>query len=393
MRAFHSRQSIVFIFIAPIVFWQGTTAAGDTDPKVHKKKLERVRVQIKSIQKTLGLIESERNSVIGQLKQIERKYGQISKSLGGFQTQATEIRQRLASIKVRIGTLRTSVKHQGKMLADQLRSAYMMGHEDRLKLLLNQDDPTRISRLLLYYEYLNRDRVLKLSKYQRELNELGRIEIEHLRESERLTVLLDRKKSEQKNLEQVRSMRNEVLISLDKDLKNKGNKLSQLKANERQITELLLSIQRIMENFPMDDSPNLPFHKMRGRLTWPGNGKLIKRFGARRMGGRWDGVLIGATEGASVRAISRGRVAYSDWLRGYGFITILDHGDGYMTLYAFNQSLYKEVGDWVDTGEVIASVGRSGGQSRPGLYFGIRKNGEPINPETWCRRVRGGRVG
>ena len=393
MRAFYSRQSIVFIFFATIVFWQGATAAGDTDPKVHKKKLERVRVQIKSIQKTLGLIESERNSVIGQLKTIERQYGQIAKSLEGLQTQSMALRQRLASIKARIGTLRTSVKQQGEMLADQLRSAYMMGREDRLKLLLNQDDPTRISRLLLYYEYLNRDRVLKLSNYQSELNELGRIENEHLRKSKQLAALLGRKKNEQKNLEQVRSTRNQVLASLDRELKNKGDKLSHLKANEQKITNLLLSIQRIMENFPLDESPSLPFHKMRGRLTWPVNGKLIKRFGARRIGGRWDGVLIGATEGTPVRAISRGRVAYSDWLRGYGFITILDHGDGYMTLYAFNQSLYKEVGDWVDTGEVIASVGRSGGRSKPGLYFGIRKSGEPINPLTWCKRVRGGRVG
>ena len=365
------RRSIVLVFFVPIIFWQGAADARDTDPKAHKKNLEQVRVKIKSIQKTLGLIESERSGVIDQLKTTERKYGQIAKSLEGLETQSIELRRHLGSIKARVGTLRTSVKQQSGMLADQLRSAYMMGREDRLKLLLNQDDPTRISRLLLYYEYLNRDRVLKLSNYQSELNELGRIENEHLQESERLAALLDRKKIEQKNLRQVRSTRNKVLASLDQELKNKGDKLSDLKANERQITNLLLSIQRTKENFPQDESPSLPFHKMRGRLTWPVNGKLIKRFGAKRMGGRWDGVLIGATEGAPVRAISRGRVAYSDWLRGYGFITILDHGDDYMTLYAFNQSLYKEVGDWVDTGEVIASVGRSGGRSRPGLYFGI----------------------
>jgi len=393
MCSFYSQRPIIFIFIAPIVFWQGAIAVGDTDLNVHKEKLGRVRVQIKSIQKALGLIESERNSVIGQLKIIEWEYGQFARSIGRLQTQATDLRRHLASIKVRIRSLRASVKQQSGMLAHQLRSAYMMGREDRLKILLNQDDPARISRLMLYYEYLNQDRVLKLSNYQHELNELGRIENEHLEESAQLVALLERKKIEQKNLERVRAMRSDVLVSLDQELKHKGDKLSQLKANERQITELLLSIQRIMGNFPLDESPSMPFREMRGRLTWPVNGKLIKRFGAQRMGGQWDGVLIGAAEGASVRAILRGRVAYSDWLRGYGFITILDHGDGYMTLYAFNQSLYKEVGDWVDTGEVIASVGKSGGRATPGLYFGIRKSGKPINPVTWCKRVRGEWVG
>lgn len=394
MYALLVRQWIVFISIIAVGLWGvGVVANANPNPKVKRKQLETVRAKIKSVQQSLDSIQIERNSVVGQLKTIERDYGKITKSLRNLQAQTAIQRRHLKETKVKAEKLRASVNQQSEMLAVQLRSAYLMGRENRLKLVLNQEDPARINRLLVYYDYLHKARVLQLSKIQQKLGELGRIESEHLQESARLIQMLERKKSEQQRLGGVRLARKQVVAQLEREVKNKGDQLSQLRANERQLTELLLSLQRIMDDFPLKKGASVPFHQLQGRLTWPIKGKLIKRFGAKRRQGRWDGVLIGAQEGTPVRAISSGRIAYSDWLRGYGLLTIMDHGDGYMTLYAFNQSLYKEVGEWVETGEVIAGVGRSGGRLQTGLYFGIRKRGEPINPVKWCQRVRGGRVG
>jgi septal ring factor EnvC (AmiA/AmiB activator) len=137
-----------------------------------------------------------------------------------------------------------------------------------------------------------------------------------------------------------------------------------------------------------DDSSELKsdFSTLKGKLPWPVSGRLAQKFGSPRSEGAWDGVLIDAREGMEIKAVTRGKVVYAEWLRGYGLLTIIDHGQGYMTLYAFNQSLYKRMGDLVEAGDVIASVGQSGGRSQAGLYFGIRKKGVPIDPLEWCRR-------
>jgi septal ring factor EnvC (AmiA/AmiB activator) len=132
------------------------------------------------------------------------------------------------------------------------------------------------------------------------------------------------------------------------------------------------------------------FAALKGKLPWPLAGRTVVRFGSRRRpsGLRWDGLVIAAPLGTEVRAVHRGRVAFSDWLRGFGLLLILDHGDGYMTLYGYNQSLFKEVGEWVETGEPVALAGRSGGRLSPGVYFGIRVHGKPVNPIKWCSNTR-----
>jgi len=152
-------------------------------------------------------------------------------------------------------------------------------------------------------------------------------------------------------------------------------------------------LQQTDDDFPFDEGLVKEFAKLKGALPWPVKGRLVKKFGARRSDSRWDGVLIKANEGQEVRAVTRGQVVYADWLRGYGLLTIIKHDKGYMTLYAFNQSLYKAKGDWVEAGTVISTVGLSGGRSDAGLYFGIRKKGKPVNPVKWCRKIRHGKVG
>jgi septal ring factor EnvC (AmiA/AmiB activator) len=153
--------------------------------------------------------------------------------------------------------------------------------------------------------------------------------------------------------------------------------------------ELAVDAEQAKELSPSEDhssEPETDFAELKGKLPWPVNGKLTHKFGSARTEGTWDGVLIDAAEGMEIKAVTGGKVVYAQWLRSYGLLIIIDHGQGYMTLYAFNQSLYKHTGDLVKAGDVIASVGQSGGRSQAGLYFGIRKKGEPVDPLEWCRR-------
>ena len=174
---------------------------------------------------------------------------------------------------------------------------------------------------------------------------------------------------------------------MEKEIATQGSRLKKFVADEQQLQQLLKEIRNIMPSMLTEIDKRETFSKRRGQLKWPVKGKVKRIFGKSRQAAnlKWNGVLISSNEGNNVRAISHGRVAYADWLRGYGMLVIIDHGDGYMTLYGYNQALYKETGDWVEEGEVIASVGRSGGQLKSGLYFEVRVKGQPSNPAKWCR--------
>lgn len=271
-----------------------------------------------------------------------------------------------------------------------------MGRMKKLKLLLNQQDPVRANRIMVYFEYLNRERLDKLDLTKRILQDLGRLDSKERLASQKLSQLVEQKQTEQTRLSDTRATRAALLAELKKEELSKVEKLAQLKQREAALRKLIASLQAININDDISDvgtSPGKPFAQQKGSLKWPVRGRLSKKFGSWRGGGLWDGVLINTKEGAEVHAVTRGRIVYADWLKGYGLLVIIDHGSDYMTLYAFNQSLYKEEGDWVSQGDVIAAVGKSGGRSQAGLYFGIRKKGKPLNPVKWCRKVRKGKVG
>jgi septal ring factor EnvC (AmiA/AmiB activator) len=239
-------------------------------------------------------------------------------------------------------------------------------------------------------------------------------------ETEVLEKSLEQKKIEQITVDGVRKRRAELLARLKNDFSSNEQQIIYLKESENKLKNLVSSLQRSTDDLTFEAEQTKTLHKtiavstepgktlpelgddfaklkgdfleLKGLLPWPVKGSLSNKFGSVRTASTeitesvWDGVLIAASEGAEIRAITRGKVVYSDWLRGYGLLIILDHGKGYMSLYAFNQSLYRQVDEWVDVGEVIASVGQSGGRSHSGLYFGIRNKGKPVDPLEWCRK-------
>ena len=266
----------------------------------------------------------------------------------------------------------------------------MIGQQEYLKLLLNQENPAAIGRTLTYYDYFHKarshhiDEAVVTIKKLNDLTKLVKIKTNELKSSRK------QQRVEKQKLEDDFIDRSKIIAAMEKDIAAQGNRLKKLAADEKSLQQLLKDIHKIMPSMLTEIDKRETFSKKRGRLQWPVKGKVKRLFGKSRQAAniKWNGVLIPSAEGKEVKAISHGRVAYANWLRGYGMLVIIDHGDGYMTLYGYNQALYKETGDWVEEGEVIATVGRSGGQLKSGLYFEVRVKGQPSNPTKWCRGLK-----
>ena len=271
-------------------------------------------------------------------------------------------------------------------MAQQARAAYKAGRNDYLKLLLNQEDPNLIGRILVYYDYFNRARSNRIEKINKSLDEINRIKVNIQAEKGKLDNLRNEQLGKLEDFTQSRNARKQIIQKLQEYINDTGKQLQVLQRNEREIEELVSGLQQqdsIVRSF--EETP--PFNTLQGKLKWPVSGKISSRYGALRKGGKlkWQGVMIRADAGTDVRAISSGKVVFADWFRNLGLLIILDHGNGFMSLYGHNERLLKKVGDWVPADENIAKVGDTGGQEQPNLYFEIRNGGVPVNPGLWCK--------
>ena len=276
---------------------------------------------------------------------------------------------------------------QQSQLAHEARSAYVMGRQKQVKLLLNQEQPDAVGRMLTYFGYFTRARTDKINVMKASIQRLQVLQGDIEKKTQVLSDLQDTQRARVARLAEQKQLRRKAVSELRQQLAKQGGALKQLQVDERRLQELVHSLQELLADIPADAAHNKPFKALRGELGWPARGQLSIGFGTPRgdSGLAWQGVLITAPEGGKVHAVAQGRVAFSDWMRGFGLLLIIDHGDGYMSLYGHNQALYKEVGEWVDTGEVVATLGASGGQNRAGLYFELRHKGRPVNPRKWCR--------
>lgn len=344
--------------------------------------LGRVREQIESTRKTYSALQAVRNALEKQLAEIEKRHGELARTIQGLEAGIKDRDGRIASLKRRQAALQTSIKDQQVVLAGQLRSAQVTGRHDWLKLLMNQEEPSVHARVLAYYGYLTRARSDRVEQLTKNMAESQNAAEALARESENQSVARKQLAQQRSALSESAKARRLLLTGWNLELRNQSEDLDQLRENERRLQQLLQSVQT-------GDQSGKPVEDRQAHIgLCPPVGAIKANFGDPRMSGRWDGLLIGGREGAPVRAAVSGRVVFADWLRGYGLLLIVDHGDGFMSLYAFNQTLHKEVGERVAPGDLVASMGVSGGRSSPGLYFGIREKGQPVDPVAWCSRVR-----
>lgn len=357
-------------------------------------ELKQLQQEISTLQNQLSGRERERQSLQEQLRRTEKAIGKTARDLRDLAASLKRQQNQLDQLQAQRADQLQALEAHRQALKQQMRSAYAMGRQERLKILLNQQDPAVVSRLLVYYDYLNRSRAEQINQLDQALQALQKTETSLRLETERVRQTQARVLEQQRSLDQEQQKRQQVLALLNQDIVSKGQVLKGYKRDAQQLQNLLSKLQAEIASLPIETEKHKPFKQLKGRLKWPTKGRLATRFGTSRVGGlKWDGVVIAAREGVEVRAVHHGRVAFADWLRGFGLLMIIDHGDGYMSLYGNNQSLFKEAGDWVEPGETVALVGNSGGQANPGVYFGIRYKGRPVNPKQWCEAARGNRVG
>lgn len=357
------------------------------DQAVTPGQIEELKEQIADIDQWLAKAEEDRSSLEQQLTGIEQDISRLTRERRELRRQAEEQQQRLTELQKEEKDLNRTLESQRESLKKQIRAAWMEGDAPAVKVLLNEIDPDRIARTMTYYEYLSRDTIRRLEVFNENLRQLRETQQEARAARVRLGKLEQDVEERQEKLTATRARREQTLAALDAEITDRKGEREELVADRERLEKLLREVEEAIANIP---SPNesKPFGSLRNQLPWPARGKVFSGFGDRYADGklRRNGLLMNTEENADIKAIHYGRVVFANWLRGFGLMTIVDHGDGYMTLYGHSSSLYTSPGDWVEAGEAIAAAGRTGGTDDPALYFEIRRNGKPVNPRSWLAK-------
>lgn len=372
----------------------GKLGAQDIDPTTRaseeaaaRTRLEAVRSELRELVAEQRRSREEREGALAELRQQELAVAQVAREVAALDQRLAAEQARLAALDAERAQLEEGLRGQRAALAALLRSGYVLGRHAELKLLLAQEDMAGIARVLAYQRYYQRHRSAKIEALLADLAELARVAEAAAAAQAALAATRAERATEVARLEAARAEHQRVVAGLDQRLGDQAARAAALGRDERSLGQLLERLRDVFADIPRQLPAAQAFASLRGRLDWPLRGRVVRAFGAPDEAGRpATGILIAVSAGKEVKAVSHGRVAFADWLRGYGLLLILDHGDGYLSLYGGNESLLREVGDWVDAGQPVATSGASGGQSEPALYFELRAAGTPVDPRGWLRK-------
>ncbi len=343
--------------------------------------------QISDIDEWLKDAEEDRSDLEQELVATERAINQLTRERRSLETRASQQETRLGGLQAEESELISTLDRQRESLKKQIRAAWMEGDAPAVKVLLNEIDPQTISRTMTYYEYLSRDAIQRLEDFNATLEKLKVTQQSTQATQVELTQLQAQVADRQSQLTDRQQQRERTLATLKSDIRGRESERASLEADRSRLEKLLREVEQAIARIP---SPNesKPFKALKAKLPWPARGKVDHKFGDSLAQGKlkYNGILITTDKESDVAAIHYGRVVFANWLRGFGLMTIVDHGDGFMSLYGHSSSLLKSPGDWVDAGETIAVAGRSGGTDDASVYFEIRYKGKPQNPQTWLKR-------
>jgi murein hydrolase activator len=346
------------------------------------RQLEELKARISSIEQAQRKTAEQRDHESRALREAELAVARQSRALEETRRERLAVAARRDELAARRAELAAGLQADSEALAIELRAAWMAGGEPRLKLALRQRDPAELGRMLTWYGYVARERAARVELLRDRLAELAQVSRQLEHEIGRLAVAEARQQEAVAALDDARANRLRTVAALDVDLQRQSREAERLRQEAAALEQLIEELRAAVVDMPIPDAA--PFTAQRGRLSWPVKGMLTRDFGTRRGDGpRSNGVLIAAERGADVKAVWHGRVAYADWLPGMGLLLVLEHGEGYMSLYAHNEMLFSAVGDWVSVGQVLGQVGDSGGRDQAGLYFEIRNRTQPENPTPW----------
>jgi len=358
--------------------------------RIKELELEEVRQRISALKESMDESAAARDRLTAELQDIEVAIAEQRIRIREIEEQQRYTAGRKQALDRELGEREASLDEESRALAAQVRAAYMSGSQEKIRLLLNQHDPATLGRLMAYYRYLNDYRAENIEAVMQQIRELEALRARIAAEEARLAELGRSGYAELSRLNESQENRAALLDRLRQKMPDEGREVERLALQEKDLTRLIAELTTILSDYPI--SSEEPFSSHKGKLTWPVAGTLLHDFGQPRAGGQltWNGVVLGAQRGREVRAVYHGRVAFADWLAGLGLLVIVDHGEGYLSLYGYNETVLKNAGDWVAPGDVIATVGDSGGQSQVGLYFEPRKGTRPVNPRQWVTRRPGG---
>ncbi|MBG23633.1 MAG: peptidase M23 [Idiomarinaceae bacterium] len=359
--------------------WQNASqeTAAETQARIDAiaRELERRSAAMQQRARELSATEK-------QVQQLDQRIAAVASQLAELATSLQRTNQRIDQLQQQQRQLIAEQKQQQQWLAKQVDMAYRIGEHDLLKLILNQEEPAEIERLHGYYGYFNRARLQKLDELKATQAELEEVTAQVASEQQQLAQQKQQQEQQQQRLEQEKSEQQKLVRQLAQEQRQDQSRVAQLEQDQRELENVLAAIIAALRDEPQLDG----LRQLKGKMSWPTQGNVQRIFGRSRSGGvKWKGILIDAAEGTPVKAIADGRVIYANWMRGFGLLLVLDHGDGYMSLYGHNQTLLPNVGEVVRRGEEIARVGQSGGRESPALYFEIRLKGDPVNPTQWVR--------
>lgn len=357
--------------------------------RTKEQELEEVRARISNLKRSMDESTATRDRVTRDLQEAEVVIGEKRVHLKELERERDYSLKRKAELDAEVARREAEVEAESAALAAQVRAAYMSGSQERVKLLLNQRDPATLGRLFAYYGYLSDYRAGNIEAVREHLRELAALRGQVAAEAARIEEIAAARYAELTELNAAQEERQRLLAALKARLADEGREVERLAAQEKDLARLIAELSTILADYPI--SSEEPFSEYRGRLTWPVAGTLIHDFGQPRVSNqlKWNGVVLAAPRGREVRSVYHGRVAFADWLAGMGLLVVIDHGEGYLTLYGYNETVQKNAGDWVAPGDVIATVGDSGGQPQSSLYFELRKDARPVNPRQWFTRRPG----
>ncbi len=345
-------------------------------------QLQELQTQIKDKQEALAQKIKTAEGLQGQLRQAELEISRLTKASIISERELAQNRSQQKALEKQKSQLTQQKNQQTQLLSNQVRAAFMAGDHDYTKMLLSQENAGRFERMLVYYDYLNQARQTQIERFSALLAKLADVDLALAEKLSEIETLIQQQRQQTAALQQQQAARETTLAQIQATIDDEAAQIEQLQINEQQLAQAIS--EAISRSTARQDIQLLGLTNVKGQLQKPVDGRYRRLFGKRRQGQvRWKGVIFESGSGQPVAAIHQGKVLYADWLKGLGLVTVIDHGDGFMSLYGHNQALLRQAGDIVDAGETIALVGQSGGQSRPGLYFELRHKGQAINPSNW----------
>jgi septal ring factor EnvC (AmiA/AmiB activator) len=381
-------SGLTFLLVfASLLLFPLLLSAEEGNVSEKKAELVELKKKIAALQEVMQAGQSKLQKEDAALKNVDLRISEINGNLRDLDRRKQTLHSELSDLQAKKRETITRLQGEQQILARQLRSAYVSGHEEYVKLIMNQQDPAVVSRMLVYYRYLTESRVRTITRINQHLDRLKALESGIHSRSVDLKKLIELQRERWRSLKIAYLQQKKAVLALRDELMGNSQQIERMQRDEQELLRLIRKLGEIIDELLDEERTGSSFKEQRGKLKLPVEPNIVVKYGTRRHIGnlRWKGIILAGGLGSDIHAVYQGRVVYADWMRGFGLLLIIDHGDSYLSLYGYNESILVEEGDWVATGQTVAGMGKSGGSSKPGLYFGIRYKGRPQNPMRWAR--------